>query len=136
MYTLRQFLARVFPFLGGILLLYSAIVLSIGWLQVAMFGLGFVIMIAGSWKLYNRLLPNQRYNTALRAEVDQFIGLVRDLNNAAICLEETPSKDHEHAFEAAQEAMHQSIDRMAGLAGKTGRGVQNKTVEPSSPVEA
>ena len=136
MYTLRQFFARVFPFLGGVLLLYSAVVLSIGWLQLALFGLGFVIMIVGSWKLYNRLLPNQRYNTVLRSEVDQFIGLVRELNNAAIRLEEAPSSAHERAFEAAQEAMHQSIDRMAGLAGKKGSGVQNKTVEPSSPVEA
>ena len=56
-------------------------------------------------------------NVALRDKGDHFIGLIRDWNAAATA-KEIGESGSDQRFNEALAAMHQSVDRMGGLAGK------------------
>ena len=119
MRTLRLFLKHSLPFLGGMMLVYSAVVLSVGVMQVALFGVGFLIIAAGVWKLYDPILPSERRYHALRREVDRFHGLVRQLNTTALAVQHDATPANQAEFEALQAEMHASVDQMAMVAGRT-----------------
>ena len=64
-------------------------------------------------------MPTGRRYLALRAESDLFLQLVRQLNTAALAVKQNGSGAHEHAFQEVRNAMRQSVERMAEVAGKT-----------------
>ncbi len=87
--------------------------------QVTVVVLGIFMIQIGVWKLSTQLLPSDRQYNALRTEGDQFLGLIRQLNAMALAVKAEEVTENLQAFEAAQEAMRQSVERMAKVAGKT-----------------
>lgn len=88
-------------------------------LQVAIVGLGMVALEVGTWKLRQQVLVNKRKDLALRAEGDEFLRQLRELHAAASAMKENNSAEHYQAFEHARDAMRQSVERIAAMAGKT-----------------
>ncbi len=120
MRTLRKSIDIGLPLVGVAVVL--AAVLFVGGdvrIQLAIVGLGMVVIELGVWKAAHRFLPTGRQYLALRAENDQFLGLVRELNAAALAVRQNGSQAHEQAFEEVRDAMRQSVERMAEVAGKT-----------------
>ena len=87
--------------------------------QLAVVVGGILLVEAGVWKLAHLVLPEQRQYHALRAEGDWFMGLVRQLNAAALAVKADDSPANRQEFDDIQAAMRQTIDRMAAVAGKT-----------------
>ena len=85
-------------------------------LQVLFVLFGILILEAGVWGLASRLLPNERRYLGLRDEGDHFIGLIRDLNAAAVARKKGDEDDG--SFQNTLEQMHGSVERMAELAGE------------------
>ena len=75
--------------------------------------IGMIVFVGGMWYAANPFIKNERRFLKLRAEVDQFIALARDLNRDSI------AGDSE-AGERVKAAMHESVERIGGLAGKAG----------------
>ncbi len=89
-------------------------------IQVAIVGLGMVALEVGTWKLRQQVLMNKRKGLALRAEGDQFLKQLRVLHAAATAMkEDSDSAERHQAFDDARDAMRQSVERMAAMAGKT-----------------
>ncbi len=87
--------------------------------QIAVVGLGMVLIELGVWKVARRLTPDGRRYKALRAEGDRFLGLIRELNSAAVALIQSDSEANRRAVGLVQAHMRQAIDRMAFVAGRT-----------------
>ncbi len=100
---------------GGIALFYFESSLA----RVATVAVGVLVLIAGIWFEANPFLKNERRYIGLRAEVNRFIKLTRRLNRSAV------EKEHRDKFEQAKAAMHDSVERMAVLAGRTGAAAEH-----------
>jgi len=109
----------------GIILVFAAILLpslSLSLqLQIAVALVGILALEAGVWNLPSRILPDERRNEALRAEVDTFVGLVRVLNRQALEAEEGTDTGPGPAFRETLAALHSSVDRMGAAAGRSTR---------------
>ncbi|MFQ5993696.1 MAG: hypothetical protein ACE5K1_01265 [Acidiferrobacterales bacterium] len=120
MRTLRKIIDIGLPFVGVAAILGAVLFvrepLSI---QIAIVGVGMLMLEVGSWKLRQHVMASRRSALALRAEGDGFLRLVRQLHAAALALKENDSPEHHQAFEEVRDAMRQSVERMADLAGKT-----------------
>lgn len=79
------------------------------WYAIVMIGL-FIVLAGFLYGAYPLLTNERRYN-ALRREVYQFVGLVRNLNAAA-------ESKSESRLEQVKSEMLKSVDRMSELAGK------------------
>ncbi len=117
--TLRMVLDTVVPFLGVVLILSTVLLVRELRLQIAIVAVGIMLIEIGVWKLASFVLPSERKYVALRAEVDQFITLVRQLNTAALAWHESGAPEQLAEFEAVQETMQQAVKQMAEVAGKT-----------------
>ncbi len=73
---------------------------------------GMLILLAAIWYAANPFIKNQRRYLPLRAEVEQFSKLVRELNRAA-------TNGVPEEIERTGSAMHECIERMVAAAGKT-----------------
>ena len=102
--TLRMVMDTVLPFLGVVLILSTVLWVRELHLQIAIVALGIMLIEVGVWKLASFVLPSERKYVALRAEVDQFITLVRQLNTAALAWHERGTPDQLAEFEAVQES--------------------------------
>jgi hypothetical protein len=109
------------PLIGVMMILGAVLFLRGIRIQIAVVMVGIVLIEAGVWKLAHQLLPNDRRYHALRYEIDAFIALSRDLNEAALAakVEETP--ENQRAFDAIQEAMHRAVDQISDVAGRTAK---------------
>lgn len=101
-------------------------------LQLAIVGVGMVVLELGVWKAAHRLLPSGRRYLALRAEGDQFLKLVRELNTAALAVKQNASQAHKQAFDQVHDKMRKSVDRMAEVAGKTDAELAAVQARPTS----
>lgn len=119
MRLLRQFLDFAFPVTGGFILLDSLIVTNDVPQQIFLIIVGFTVLFIGTWRLYMPLLPSDRKYTGLRREVDDFIDLVRQLNQEGIAMRAAPSEDQLRKIEQIQQTMHDAVDRMTSYAGVT-----------------
>lgn len=117
--TLRQATDKGMPIVGVVVILAAVLFVRELRLQLAVVVVGLFLVEAGVWNLSQWLLPNDRQYVGLRAEGDHFILLIRRLNETAVQLKALDNDANRRAFEAAHEAMHESVDRMAQLAGKT-----------------
>lgn len=95
----------------GLMILLSSLLVEnlIGWSMTV--GAGVLVILVGFWYAVHPIFTSTRRYTALRAEVNQFIGLVRDLNSAAV-------SGSQEEGERVKAAMLASVERMAELAGK------------------
>ncbi len=117
MRRLAPFLDVTLPLIGGFILLDSFIVVSNVLHQMALAGVGFVVVLIGSWRLYRPLLPDERRFGALRREVDDFLDMVRLMNRESLMLKKADGEHRLGALQELQAAMHDSVDRMALYAG-------------------
>lgn len=117
--TIRRFIEGALPILGSSTVFLAILFLLDPVLQIVAAAIGVLMIQAGIWNLTQPILPSERQYQALRREVDHFIMLVRRLNAAAIGVKEVEGNETRIAFEAAQQRMQESFDRMAILAGKT-----------------
>lgn len=115
--TIRRVLEIALPVSGmGIIfgsVLYGANSLQ---LQVLSVLLGVLVLEAGVWGLANRLLPDERRYLGLREEGNHFIGLIRELNAAAVA--KKAGTEDDARYRGVLEQMHDSVSRMSELAGE------------------
>ncbi|RMH21880.1 MAG: hypothetical protein D6701_01920 [Gemmatimonadetes bacterium] len=118
MRTLRRTIEVGLPILGMVVVFGAVLAIPATRIQLQLLVvlLGVLMIEAGVWGLTAQVLPNERRYTALRAEVDGFIDLVRELNAAAT--DDAGAAERSPRFEAALAKMHASVDRMAELAGQ------------------
>lgn len=117
MKTVRRKVDTLLPVVGIVVVLSAVLFLWQNlYLQVAVVVAGIFLIEAGIWKLAHPLLPSQRKYRALRAEVDDFIGLVRRLNTAAV-ERHGLTPDADARVEAVRQEMLESVDRMVEYAG-------------------
>src|SRR5687768_15556901 len=113
MKSIRRSVDKVLPVLGIVIVLGAVLFLWCGnlYIQLAVVMVGIFLIEAGIWKLAHPLLPSVRKYRALRAEVDDFIQLVRRLNAAAL-LRDNGDASGAAALQAVRQEMLDSIDRM------------------------
>jgi len=101
--------------LGTLIVLSSFLFLDnlFAWYATVMAGL--LVVMAGFLYAAYPLLTSERRFVELREEVDNFMFLVRQLNNAAT------ASSGAAALEEVKSAMIESVQRMADLAGKEPR---------------
>jgi hypothetical protein len=101
-----------FIMLGGVALIVAPVtILNDSLVLLAFVLLGISMIAVGVWNLGSQLLPDRRVFTGLRQEVERFIDLVRRLNAHAMA-------ENVALMEEARAAMHESVDRMFGMAGE------------------
>jgi hypothetical protein len=117
MRSVRASVDKALPVAGVVLVLGAVLFLDQNlYLQLAVVIAGIFLIEAGIWKLAHPLLPSQRRYRALRSEVDDFILLVRRLNNAGV--EQRRGAPGAAARVAgARDEMLQSVERMVVYAG-------------------
>ncbi|MGI9627073.1 MAG: hypothetical protein ACR2QM_09570 [Longimicrobiales bacterium] len=108
--------------LAGMILVFVAVLtpaVSVNLqLQVIIVLIGVLLVQGSVWKFTNPCLPSERRYDDLRNEVDDFIDLVRDLNNAATSAQDTRALDQADKIEGVLSKMHMSVDQMGRLAGR------------------
>ncbi len=103
--------ADVMMGVGGVLVIFAqTLVIAETPLQFTVIFVSLLLVGAALWGLGHRLEPSSRIFLQLRAEVDQFLTLVRKLNAHAIAAERKQAS-------AIKTAMHKSVDRVALVAG-------------------
>ena len=124
--------------LVGVAVILAAVLIVRGdlRLQLAIVGLGMVVLELGVWKAAHRVLPTGRRYLALRAESDQFLQLVRELNTAALAVRRNDSQAQKQAFEEVRGAMRKSVEHMAAVAGKTNAELESAQAHPTRAGQA
>jgi hypothetical protein len=87
-----------------------------------------VLLLITSFDLDEKMLPNQRQLSALRAEVNQFLRTVRRMNRAALAA--TQSSEHLDHFQTASEELVQRARVIADTAAGT-YGINNESLSPT-----
>lgn len=87
-------------------------------LQVILVLIGILLVQGAVWKFVNPFLPSERRYDDLRNEVDDFIGLVRELNHAAVEGRSSTALASADRIEEVLSRMHLSVDQMGRLAGR------------------
>jgi hypothetical protein len=105
----RSVLNNVLALGGVIIILLQTLMIATERIEVVIILAGILINQVGVWRLANKLLPERRFYLQLRAEVDRFIGLVRQLNASAVA-------EDEPEVASTKALMHESIDRMVSVA--------------------
>lgn len=116
---LRQILDSSLPIVGVLVILGAVLFERNMRGQIAIVGIGILILEAGVWRLPYRFLPSERKFLALRAEVDRFLLLIRQLNAVALEVKTKDTPENRQRFEKVRETMQQAVERMAVIAGKT-----------------
>jgi len=83
-----------------------------------------LLIVAGLSGLGRHLQPDSRIYVQLRAEVEQFLTLVRKINVHAVAAEGNQAS-------VTKTAMHESVDRIALVAGVVGEKWERKKETPS-----
>ena len=107
--------APVAAIIGILVVFGAAVFLDNNLVRVAMVAAGILVVEAGVWYMAHPIFTSERRYPALRREVDNLIGLVRQLNHAAV---DGVGRDEVERLKAA---LHASVDEMGRLAGKHGR---------------
>ena len=112
--TFNRYIGLATAIVGVTIVLSSFLILSEFFYWYLTVALGLLVAFLGFLYGVNPFFTSERRYLALRKEVDDFVGLVRRLNTAAIM----PNSDEE--FEVLKAAMHDSVDRMGEHAGVVG----------------
>lgn len=110
----------ILAFLGMAIIFFGVVTSDDPQTQLALIIVGILLIQGGVWTFAQRVVGPRREYLALRREVTDFLGLVRNLNAAALeegAAEEAAAAERRRILEE----MHGRVDRMAAAAGKTGR---------------
>ncbi|MFP4622805.1 MAG: hypothetical protein ACOCVZ_03050 [Gemmatimonadota bacterium] len=118
MRKLRRTLHWIVPVMGMALVIGAVLFGERLVVQIFLVAAGLLLTQAGLWRLADPLLPDERKYLALRAETDHFTALVRQLNAAALALDEGDRHGSRFALDEVRMEMHRSVDRMVEFAGK------------------
>lgn len=115
----RRILHLIVPAVGMALVIGAVLFGEHLAVQLFLVVAGLLMTEAGLWRLADPILPDERKYMALRVETDHFTALVRQLNAAALALDEGDVSGSRFALDEVQTEMHRSVDRMVSFAGKT-----------------
>lgn len=118
MRKLRRTLHLLGPVVGMALVIGAVLFADSMGIRLFLVVAGLMLTEAGIWRMADPLLPDERRFMALRAETDHFIALVRQLNSAALALEQGDTAGSSFALDEVRREMHRSVDRMVEFAGK------------------
>ncbi|UCC48685.1 MAG: hypothetical protein JSV41_00465 [Gemmatimonadota bacterium] len=108
----RSTVNKILALAGIVIIFVQLVLIAETRLQVIVVLLGILLNQIGTWGLAGHVMPERRKYLQLRSEVDRFLGLVRRLNTDAV-------SGYDAGVDEAKAAMHQSVDRMASVAGVT-----------------
>lgn len=128
---LRRTLHMAVPAVGMALVIGAVLFGESVAVQLFLVVAGLLLTEAGLWRLADPILPDERKYVALRTEADHFITLVRQLNAAAVSMDEGDARGSRFAIDELQTEMHRSIDRMVSFAGKTREEVEPDAAGPA-----
>ena len=120
MRTLRKVLDIGLPIAGVVVILSAVLFIRELSGQIVVVVLGILMIEVGIWKLAHQMLPSERMYHALRFEGDQFLGLIPRLNAAVLAANQSDTPENRQQVEEVRDAMHQTVERMVEVAGKTG----------------
>ena len=104
---------------GGTLIIAGVVFLKHQHPEMAFVLVGVLMIEVGILKLVHKLLPNERKYHALRAQAEQFLKLVRQLNTAALRVQANDTPENREAVEEIRQSMQLLVERMIAVAGKT-----------------
>ena len=133
--ALRRVTQTILPFLGVLVVLGAVFFLRDLRLQMPLVVSGLLLVEFGVWKAAQNILPSERKFHTLRFEAESFIQLVRQLNTAALAKKKTASPEHQQAFDDIREAMRQSVERIAEVAGKTDAEIAEELTGATTPTD-
>ena len=119
MRKLRIILDSSLPILGIVLIVGAILMLRSIYSQLAVVLVSLICIEVGVWQLAHRFLPNDRRFHALRRELDAFLECSRQLNQAALAIKINDTPEQRAAFDDIRRALHQSVEVIAKVAGKT-----------------
>ncbi len=119
-------LDTVFPIVGSLIILgVSALYQEFhGFLWIAV---GMLCIEVSLLKIIYRMVPEQRQYNALRAQTNQFLALVRQLNNAALRAKDE-TFPHSEAIAEIRVKMIHKVDQLIAVAGKTDGELQGASL--------
>ena len=96
----------------GTIIVFGGFYLESPAAKIGSISTGLLLFLGGFFVASNPFFKNQRRYTGLRGQIDDFIGLVRQLNKAA------GSGGIPEQFHRTKSEMHASVERIAMLAGE------------------
>ena len=118
MRPLHQFFYVWLPIIGGAFLMLSEVLLADFPRFVIISGTSLGLIIVGIWRTLFLWLPKRKRRfSALRVEIDAFLLHARQLNDMARDAREETDTDYPQAMLDLKQAMHDSVERMAAVAG-------------------
>jgi hypothetical protein len=114
---LHRLLLTVLSVLGSGLIVYSTIGDVILGYRMLLLAIGLAIVLMGTWRLFDPILPEERHDLLLRTEADHCLGLVRQLNTAASVVQEFPTPEIRQVAEDAVQAMYKAVEQMVVVSG-------------------
>jgi hypothetical protein len=97
---------------GVVVILLQVLFMAYTRTQVAIVLAGILVNQVGVWGVASRMMPERRLYLPLRREVRHFIDMVRELNDVALI--------EAGGVDGVRRRMHESVDRMVGVAGEVG----------------
>ena len=118
MRPLRQFFYVCLPIIGGAFLMLSEVLLADFPRFVIISGASLALIIVGILRALFLWLPKRKRRfSALRGEIDAFLLHARQLNDMAHDARQETDADYPQAMLDLKQAMHDSVERMAAVAG-------------------
>ena len=115
----RRLLVRLGILVVGLFLVVGGALVS-AWpvnVRVLAVVVGMLVYLTGIARTFERMLPDQRRYLPLRAETDEFLDRVRELNQTVLTAETTGLDRQAYTAPIVQE-MHEIVDRLPGVAGE------------------
>jgi len=132
---LRELIETAVPIVGALIIFLALIVISddnpVLRLGIVVFGI--LLIEAGVWKLTSPFLPSERKFHDLRQEVNEFILMVRTLNEEALGARASGDAESWKRVHEILTEMHGSVDHMGELAGRTDEENAASTPPPVEP---
>lgn len=119
---MRTLINKVLALLGVVVIVVPSSMQEDFWVLFIADLLGIALITVGVWGLGSRLFPDRRVYVGLRSEVDQFISLVRKLNQHAL-------EGDTAVVEQIRGEMVAAIDRMTAAAGRADAEPQEHSLE-------
>lgn len=118
--------------IAGVLVIVGALLPEMALEQIGGVLLGALMIQAGISRVSRHFLPDDRKFFALRVESELFLTLMRQLNTTALALKENDSPENRREFEEIREAVRQTVERIAGVAGNAVKHMAEEAAQPDS----